>query len=195
MAGLLGAFLVFLFLYPWHSDLPVGRTRPLFQDAPKVQSPAGPSRHSLRRVQPDSPALNSVLTLHQIKTAAPSDLISVPLNMFPRRWDYIFEGKATLRDQPCPNASVLVRLTSGDEAVSQKTITGSDGSYMLRIAIHASEGDPVDWTLEANTPDFKSVELSGRRIIQRAKAQELQKEQIPVIVDAPLEFLVSLSKE
>jgi hypothetical protein len=194
VAGLMGTFLVFLLSYSWHSYLPINQLLHLFQTKPVMQSPAGPRHHPSARVHRFSPKLNPALTLHPITMAVPAEANSLPMNMFQRHWTYIFGGKATLHNQPCPNASILVRLTSGDETVTQGTITGPDGSYALQVAIGANEGDPVDWTLEAYTPDFKKVELSGRKIVQHLRAEELQKEQIPIIVNAPVEFLVSLSK-
>jgi len=196
----MGTFLVFLLSYSWQSDLFVNhpQARHLFQTAAVLHSPDRPLPHLWRRVRRDTPALNPrlspALALQPIKMAGPAEMNSLRMNAFQRHWTYVFGGKATLHDQPCPNASVLVRLSAGDESVTQGTITGPDGSYALQMEINADERDPVDWTLEAYTPDFKKVEISGRKIIQHSRNQELQDEQPPIVVQAPIEFLVSLSK-
>lgn len=106
------------------------------------------------------------------------------------RYTYIFEGKASLHNKPCPNASVLVRLSSGDRTVTKGTVTESDGSYNLQVAIDAEEHAAVDWTMEAYTADFDRVELSGRQIVQRAEIEK----QTPVTVTNPVDFVISLSK-
>jgi len=77
-------------------------------------------------------------------------------------------------------------------------VTNADGSYSLEVAIDAEDKAPVDWMVEAYTPDFKPVELSGRRIVQRdadTDAEEYPaKPQDPIIVTTPVEFVISLSK-
>jgi hypothetical protein len=82
---------------------------------------------------------------------------------------------------------------AGDQSVAQGTITGPDGSYKLQASITADEKDPVDWSIEAYTPDFDKVEISGRRIIQGQGAQEDQDKK-PIVVNNPVEFVVSLAK-
>jgi len=99
------------------------------------------------------------------------------------RFNYIFDGIATLHGQPCPRASVLVRLISGDNTAAKGTVTNADGSYSLEMFIDAENRAPVDWIMEAYTPDFQKVELSGRRIVQREEEQE--KQQQPIVVTTP----------
>ncbi len=125
-------------------------------------------------------------------------LIPDPNSMLLRRdpilhhYTYLFEGKATYKGEPCANASVLVRLLSGDNTATKGAVTNADGSYSFEVAIDAEDTSPVDWTVQAYTPDFKSVELSGRRIVQREEEQEQEKK--PIIVTNPVEFIVSFSK-
>jgi hypothetical protein len=103
-----------------------------------------------------------------------------------RRYTYLFEGKATYRNQPCANASVLVRLLSGEKTVAKGSVTEADGSYSIEVVIDAAPDAPVDWTMEAYTPDFNKVEMKGRRIVQR------EEESKPVIVTNAVDFLASL---
>ncbi len=106
------------------------------------------------------------------------------------RYTYRFEGKATFHNKPCSNASVLVRLTSGEKSVTQGSVTEADGSYLLKVGIDAEDNASVDWTIEAYTADFDKVELSGRQIVQRANIEQ----QSPITVNTPVDFVVSLSK-
>lgn len=124
-----------------------------------------------------------------VQTPAPTTL---PNAMFLRRepvlrrYTYIFEGKATHHGQPYANASVLVRLMSGETSVTKGTVTEADGSYTIEVTLNAAPDSPVDWTMEAFTPDFKKVEFYGRKIVSR--------EENVVIVQNPLEFLAALPK-
>ena len=104
---------------------------------------------------------------------------------------YRFEGVATFQGQPCPQASVLIRLVSGDRSVAHGTVTGADGSYVLQTAIDAEDKVPADWSIEAYTPDFKKVELSGRRIVQD---EDDQNNSNPIVVTMPVEFTLSSAK-
>jgi hypothetical protein len=106
------------------------------------------------------------------------------------RYTYIFEGKATFHNQPCPNASVLIRLSSGDRTVTKGTVTEADGSYKLKVSIEAEEHASMDWSMEAYTADFNKVELSGRQIVQRTEVER----QEPITVTNPVDFVVSLNK-
>jgi hypothetical protein len=115
------------------------------------------------------------------------------------RYAYIFKGIATYRGQPCAKASVLVRLQAGDKSVAKGVLTDADGSYSVEMAIDAEDRAPVDWSMEAFTPDFQKVELNGRQIVQREEIQEQEPEQSeqhkkPITVTNPVEFSVSLSK-
>ncbi len=103
---------------------------------------------------------------------------------------YIFVGTATDHNVPFANASVLVRLMSDDQTVTKGASTGADGSYSIEVSIEASDNSPIDWTMEAYTPDFKKVELSGRKIVQRIAESENK----PIVVNTPVEFVLSSAK-
>jgi hypothetical protein len=207
IAGLLGTFSIFVLTCSGHSDTLVNQTRQILVELVRVTlvflglitpvTHSGPvhTHHRILRshhlmVQPFIGPMMPVITE---STLAPV-VSGVPMNAFQKHWTYIFEGKATLHDQPCPNSSVLVRLSNGDQSVAQGTITGPDGSYILRVAIDANDGDPVDWTLESFTPDFQKVELNGRKIVQSESSQDSQVEQKPILVTAPIEFQLSLNQ-
>jgi hypothetical protein len=204
VAGLLGTFLVFFISCSGHSDTFVNQTRQLAQQlirlalvflglvTPAAQSPTAQFHHIIGRLPHIRPAIAPVIPIIA-KSPVSSVANGVPMNAFQKHWTYIFEGKATLHDQPCPNASVLVRVTNGDQSVAQGTITGADGSYSLTVAVDAREGDPVDWTLDAFTPDFQKVELFGRKIVKSDDVQDQLKDQKPIVVNAPVEFLLTLN--
>lgn len=107
-----------------------------------------------------------------------------------RHYTYLFEGKATHQGIPCPSASVLVRVITGESAFTKGGITTEDGSYSIEIPVLAEDGAPVDWHVEAYTSEFKKLELSGRRIVQQE--EELQK--APIVVTTPVEFIISSSR-
>ncbi len=194
MVCILGSFLIFLTSIPGRSESPINSAitvgRHLIQlvliflglVTPTVQTPVAPLAHPKALV-------------HHLKAPVPV-VKPIPNSMLLgsdpllHRYNYIFEGKATFHNIPCPNASVLVRMTSGDNTVAEGTVTDANGSYHLKIAIDAEDRAPVDWTMEAYTADFKSVELSGRQIVQREDV-EVQK---PTVVTTPLDFRVSSSK-
>ena len=150
---------------------------------PAVQTPSASLAHSV------PPALVHHLKVSPVVKPMPDSMVfqSDPLL---HRYSYVFEGKATFHNKPCPNASVLVRMTSGDNTVAKGTVTDAEGSYHLTIAIDAADHSPVDWTMEAYTADFNTVELSGRQIVEREDI-EIQK---PTVVTTPLEFVVSSAK-
>jgi len=191
--GLMGAFLIFLVGLPSHSEMTIESAKHLVRQliqlmlvflglaTPTAQAPSIPVAH---------PA--AVAHVKHIHATVKMDPNSMFLRSDPNlhRFTYIFEGKATLHGQPCPNASVLVRLISGDLTVAKGTVTEADGSYSVQIAIDAADMSPVDWTMEAYTADFKKLELNGRRIVQREEEQEKQ----PITVTNPVEFTVSRSK-
>ena len=89
-------------------------------------------------------------------------------------------------------AAVLCELTNPNGTMAKGTDTDKDGVYSLELAIDAEDMAPVDWSMEAYTADFKKVELSGRRIVQREDEEEQEKK--PIIVTNPIEFVVSFSK-
>lgn len=82
-----------------------------------------------------------------------------------RSYDYIFEGKATYQGVPCPNASVLVRISTPYGNVTKGTTTDKDGSYQLTVPVQALANDLLQWSVEAYTPEFQKVELLGSKIV------------------------------
>jgi len=146
-------------------------------------------------VTPTTPT--PVHKVHHMKILPPPVVKAVPnsmlLGMDPHlhHYTYNFEGKATFHGAPCPNASVLVRLSSGDSTVTKGAVTEADGSYNLRVGIDAADNDSVDWTIDAYTADFTKVELSGRQIVQR---EQFEKPQNPITVTNPVDFVISSSK-
>lgn len=121
-----------------------------------------------------------------------ADLNSMVLRADPalHRFTYLFEGKATFKGQPCHNASVLVRMTSEDRSAAQGTVTDADGSYSISMSIDVVDKHPLDWTIEAYTPEFDPVEITGRQIVQAP----YEPEKGPIVVTNPVEFDISLSK-
>ena len=39
-----------------------------------------------------------------------------------------------------------------------------DGTYSTQILVDAMPNEPIDWIVEGYTPEFKKVEIVGRRI-------------------------------
>jgi hypothetical protein len=193
--GLMGTFLVFLIGLPSHSQPVIDNAKHLASQliqlilvflglaTPVTQAPG---------IAVTQPAKIAIVKRHH--PAALPDPNSIFLRSDPvlHHFTYLFEGKATYHGQPCPNASVLVRLFAGDRTVAKGAVTDADGSYSFDVAIDAQDSEPVDWNMEAYTPDFKKVELAGRRIVQREEEPESEKK--PIIVTNPVEFIVSLSK-
>lgn len=96
-------------------------------------------------------------------------------------YTFIFGGKAAFHGQPMPHASVLVRLTTPRGEELQGAVTDSDGSYSVQMKAEVAPNEPVDWSMEAYTPEFKKVELVGRRIAIY--------EEMTQTVETPIEFL------
>jgi hypothetical protein len=82
-----------------------------------------------------------------------------------RSYNYIFEGKATYQGVPCPNASVLVRISTPYGNQTKGTTTDKDGSYQLSVPVQALANDLLQWSVEAYTPEFQKVELLGSKIV------------------------------
>jgi len=212
IVGLMGAFMIALISSSGHSDLFVKETRQLIQQlirlmlvffglvTPIGQTPGTTFQHVAAQAHHKVPVVAHIASplvapAHPRAVEAPvsMEMHGLPMNNFLKHWTYIFEGKATLHDKPFQNASVLVRVTNDTQSVTQGTITGADGSYRLQVSIDGREGDPVDWTLVAYTPDFQKVELNGRNIVQPDSDQELQKDQQPIYVNTTVEFFLTLN--
>ena len=195
MIGLLGSLLIFLMGIPGRSETWVASTSTVVRhlirlvlvflglSTPVVQAPSIPAR-----IPPPARIVSKPRPL--MKTKPMSDSMMFHTMPFVHHFNYIFEGKATFHHEPCAMASVLVRLISGEQTAAKGAVTESDGSYRIEIPIEAEGHASVDWTIEAFTADFDKVELSGRKIVQR----EEEETQAPIIVNAPVEFVVSLSK-
>jgi hypothetical protein len=202
----MGTFLLFLLGYPGHTELLIEQPRRLFQQliqlalvflglvTPVSQSPSARFQQALARARHHLSGLAPAADLRTDPSAVTQDMMFVPMKPIPRHWTYIFEGKATLLGKPCPNANVLVHLDTEGQSVTKQTITGSDGSYSLRASISADESEPIDWTVEAEGPDLKKVELVGRQIVQYPEGQDRDQAQSPIIITNPVAFTVSLAK-
>lgn len=96
------------------------------------------------------------------------------------RYAYRFEGRATYKGVPCPQANVVVHLSSSQGTKTAGGFTEENGSYAIDLVIEAAADEPVDWTMEAFTRDFHKVQMDGRRIVT--------KEDTLITVQKPLEF-------
>ena len=203
-AGLMGTFLLFLMGYSGHTELLISQTQHLFQQLIQMAlvflgliAPVSPSPSTRFHQAPMKAPPLSAFTMSSAPRPAASgvayELMFIPMKSIPHHREYIFEGNATFHGKPCPNASILVRLITGDQTLTQGTITGPDGSYRVQASIDAGEKDPVDWTIEAYTSDFDKVEISGRRIIEAQGIQD-DPDKKPIVVNNPIEFIISLAK-
>ena len=190
--GLMGTFIVFLLGLPSHSESVLASGRHLLgQLVTLVLVFLGLSTPIVQ-----TPAQAPAVPVH-LKAPAPKPIPnSMRLSSDPvlRHYVYVFKGQATLDGQPCPHASVLIRVLSGETTVTKGTVSEADGTYQLEVSIDAMDRAPVDWTMEAYTADFKKVELSGRQIVQREEEQEQAPDKQPIIVTNPVDFVVSLSQ-
>lgn len=98
-------------------------------------------------------------------------------------YTYRFEGTVTHHGKPFSHASVLARVSTSQGLKTQGAISEDDGSYTIEMKVAAAHDEPVDWALEAFTPEFHKVEQMGRRIVT--------KEDTTVVVANPVEFLAS----
>lgn len=84
-----------------------------------------------------------------------------------RTYLYQFEGKAMFKGRPCAGAKVILRLITSRTSEIRQTATGEDGSYQIAIKIEGSRHEPVDFSMNAYTPDMRRVEFVSRRIVMR----------------------------
>ena len=200
--GLLGTFLVFLMSYPAQSDFLAAQTRHLVRQfvqlilvllglvTPMAHTPLAQWHRVTHKIHWDRRASHPMPILRALRPAERAEITSLPLNGLHRLRTYHFEGIATLGGRSVPNADVLVRLTCGEQTVTKGTLTGPNGSYRLETSIAADAGDPVDWAVEAYTADFEKAKIEGRKIVQIEEEQD----QAPVVINTPVEFVVSLSR-
>jgi len=114
-------------------------------------------------------------------TAVPSSAASPMNDPQAHEYTYIFEGKGTYQGRPFPNASVLVGISTPRMDAYQGTVTDADGQYSVSVKIQATPNEPVDFSVDAYTPDFQKIELTGRRIVMH--------EDTTVTVEKPLDFV------
>ena len=82
-----------------------------------------------------------------------------------RKLTCIFEGKATDQGVPSPDTTVLVKVSTLTGTQVRIAKTDAEGSYRIEVPTKTNIDDNLDWTIEAYTPEFKKVELVGRRIV------------------------------
>ena len=129
-------------------------------------------RHPSTSQDEDAPSTTELPTQLADK---PVDLNAMHLHALDskRIYVYTFEGTATYRRKPCPNAIVVARVTAGDKTVSAAGITSADGSYAVSVPILTSPTETVDWAVEARTPESKKAEQVGRRIATEDTTDEV----------------------
>jgi len=122
-------------------------------------------------------------TIHIAPVVVVADQNSMSLGqiILKRKYTYTFEGTATYNNAPCASASVLVRVTTEDGTHAVGGVTNADGTYSIQVPVIASINEPIDFTIEGYTPEFKQVEMAGRRIVSQEDDQ--------VTVDRQLAFL------
>ena len=108
----------------------------------------------------------------KLKATRPAEKTSSPLNSF-HGYAYTFAGQATLDGEPCPNARVEVRVTSGYGFDIQNVQTGPDGRYRVTLRVQGEPTDTLSWEIHALTPDFKKAELEGQQILMDEHAVQL----------------------
>jgi len=128
----------------------------------------GVSLKGMWRQSPHVRSLQSapIMKVYPLTVAAPKPLNAMSLardKSIP--YSFVFEGKALYHGVPCPNASVLVTVFTPKGDLAKGGTTEADGSYHIQIAVNANANDAMDWQMQAYTPDFKKVELVGRKII------------------------------
>lgn len=108
------------------------------------------------------------------KPSGDSDFHAMKLNRDPklRAYLYRFEGKATFQGEPCANASVTVRVETPQGTLFKGGMTDEGGNYSIELALQGARFDPVDWTMNAYTPDSKKAQLIGRRIIMHEDEED-----------------------
>jgi hypothetical protein len=196
LLSLMGATLIFFLGLPGHSTTFVQTTQHLVKNfvrlvmvflglaTPVITPPTTmiPPRAPIIKVKAKPPVV--------VKKEQTPEIFSLNTYSHFRQYTYRFEGKATHQGVACSNASVLVRILSGDKTITKGGFTNEDGTYSIEVPVLATEGMPVDWRVEAFSSEFKKLELSGRRIVQ----EEEELSQAPILVSAPVEFKASIQK-
>ena len=79
----------------------------------------------------------------------------------------IFEGHATSLALPVPDAKILLRVKGPGNHESQYfATTEADGSYSFLAPLKGTPTSPVNWTLAAEDPDLRVVQVAGRLSLQ-----------------------------
>ena len=93
----------------------------------------------------------------------------VELGSAEQTYTYVFTGTVLSQGRPCPNAKVLVKISTDSEPDRfQETIAKADGSYELKVAVSGDENEAAQWTLVAQAPyasALDTVEIHGSAIL------------------------------
>ncbi len=191
LMGLIGATLIFFVGLPGHSSTYVASAQHMARSLVKLvliflglASPSPVSQINVARLP--APLKHEVPVVKIIRTPRDFNVLSTYSHY--RLYTYKFEGTAKHQGAACPNASILVRVISNEETITRGGITAADGTFSIEVPVRAKEGIPVDWKVEAFTPEFEKIEMAGRRIVQ----QEEEQASAPVVVTSAFEFVPSL---
>jgi len=83
------------------------------------------------------------------------------------QYTYQFHGRAMYQGKPCPQANVIVRLLSPSENQTQTLLTDENGFYSAEFHIVSRRNAPIDYWMQAYTPDSRRADLEGRKIAMR----------------------------
>lgn len=81
---------------------------------------------------------------------------------------YRFSGVVTAQGKPFPLATVFLKLNSQRGNKSQGAVSEENGTYTVEAIVPAAADEPVDWTIEAYTPEFERIEFTGRQIVDKS---------------------------
>jgi hypothetical protein len=100
---------------------------------------------------------------------------------------YIFEGKALYHGQPCPDATVSVRVKFEDGSLTRQGRSRADGSFSIPVAVVTTDNSVIEWAMEAQSETFQPLETVGRRILTH-------RDEDTVVVPAAVNFIALLPK-
>lgn len=194
--SLAGAVAIFFVGMPGHSTTVLSSTQHLVKHLIQLvlvflglAAPVHPPSPESIALAPRVPTAAALRKKPLVRPSIPNSMALRTVSNL-RHYTYRFEGKASHQGEICPNASVLVRIISGEKTFTKGGITNEDGTYSIEVPVLAEDGAPVDWRVEAFSSEFQKLEMSGRRIVQ----QEEEQSQEPIVVTTPVEFSVTLSK-
>ena len=122
-------------------------------------------------VFPPAPATHEALPLPQ-RTSQAHVSHFVPAHRpvtpsAPASYTCIFEGRATSSGLPVADAKVLLRVIGPGRHESQHfTTTEADGTYSYLVHVQGTPTSPINWTLVAESPERRIVQVSGRVRLQ-----------------------------